>query len=1106
MMKRIVSRSLWGSALVAVLVAAGGVSSAAAATSYVFEPVRSVTGDCTTSEVDEVQDPSCPYPPPPAGPREPLENPTGLAIDSYGDEYVALWRPFDAETHIAVFNSEGRFLTDEINVPDLVDPEALAIDSEGHLYVSTDGSKIFRYDPDPEHYDPAAGEIAYEEPPTAIYSGESSYAIAVNPQNDHLFVNFGTPSTPNDEFARSAIVEFGSAEEGNPPLDKEVAEVCCYPLGAGIAVDATQGRLYATSQSDLAHVLDIEVFELNAPHTRIETIKGSSTPEGSFVTKRGLALAADEATGHLFAYDEERLNVIYEMTEDGQYLSSIKHDLSNTGIDRQIAVDNGEYSPNGALRPDGRYLWATADPGKVGHLFAFEPREQCKPVVESLSVAHIGESEALLQAEVEPCQLPTSYHFEVVSQQQFAESGFTDATVAGEGTIPAGGAPVKVSAGATGLTAGTRYHVRVRATNELGSGEAEDTFRTYPSPPLTASCPEAVRNGPSALLPDCRAYELVTPANTDGFAPTGGGSLGPLFLSPTVSSDGGRAFFGIEGGIIPGTEGTGSLAGDPYLASREEGDGWSTVGTGGKGSEFVAVARGGRSPDQQYSAWQGTADGTNSNYVRFPDGHSELVGQGTLGTDPAARPLLISDTGAMVFSSSALLEPKAFAGGAIYERTDGSTQVVSLLPHGITPSQPATYVGGSQDGRGIAFEIGSGATAKLYLRYNGEETYLIGEGVIFEGVAEGGKRIFYLEEGKLYAFDVGAGIITFAKEGAPTVVNVSRDGSVAYFVSRAKLTSVPNPMEKKAKVGEENLYLSREGAIKFVGIVTERDVVGEGFNVRRDGLGLWSGWVDTIGGLPEDPSRTSVEGSVLLFSSRADLTAFDTNGHPEIYRYDSTAGTLLCLSCNATERPALADAALQSVGEDAEVFPTWVSDRIENLTSDGSRAFFESTEPLVAADVDGLRDVYEWEAGGVGSCNRPEGCVFLISSGRSAQDNFLYGVGENGDDVFIETNDLLVPERDPDETRSIYDARVNGGFPVPSKAGECLGEACQPTAAPPERPAQALNGFGNAKRKHCPRGRRAVVRRHGRLRCARSHHHRRHHSRHTTVKGGRKHR
>ena len=40
------------------------------------------------------------------------------------------------------------------------------------------------------------------------------------------------------------------------------------------------------------------------------------------------------------------------------------------------------------------------------------------------------------------------------------------------------------------------------------------------------------------------------------------------------------------------------------------------------------------------------------------------------------------------------------------------------------------------------------------------------------------------------------------------------------------------------------------------------------------------------------------------------------------------------------------------------------------ISSDGSRVFFETQQPLVPEDENGLLDVYEWERAGAGFCHQ----------------------------------------------------------------------------------------------------------------------------------------
>src|SRR5262249_15623927 len=151
------------------------------------------------------------------------------------------------------------------------------------------------------------------------------------------------------------------------------------------------------------------------------------------------------------------------------------------------------------------------------------------------------------------------------------------------------------------------------------------------------------------------------------------------------------------------------------------------------------------------------------------------------------------------------------------------------------------------------------------------------------------------------------------------------------------------------------------------------------------------------GELSKDPSRLNPDGTVLLFQSGADLDGYDPEGAPEIYRYDSVGERLRCISCIPTKTPATGGANLEVISPQQGAPPPFTAvGFVPNLRADGKRAIFESTEALVSADNDGVQDVYEWEEQGQGSCTRSGGCVYLISSGRSASDNYLYAISASG--------------------------------------------------------------------------------------------------------------
>lgn len=1080
-----------------------------------FDAELSLTGACgKITTADPVEDPGCPE-----GTHPGLfVSPSAIVVDSWGNFYVSSYgkevEPGKTSGRIDVFSPEGIFLTE---IKDPQGPSSLALDSKGNLYVmeSTAGnSRVSRFHP--TLYNPAAHEIAYPETPVIVVEKEESkfgfffltngQGIAVDPSDDHLFVDF-----------EKHVSEYSSAEEGNKLLNES------NPIGQGalevsrkIAIDGARRRLYASDYSEALGRDFVKVFNLDAPYELLETVDGSGVPPAEeFLTKGGnQSIAVDEETGDFFVDDIPKADKVYEFNPAYEYVSTYIHSFEN-GLS-EIEVDNGASSPNRGA------LFVTSI--KEGpHAYLFKLKETGLPKVEAASVGEVTEDEAELHARIDPEGLETTYRLEYVTQQQFGESLWAEAMKAGEGTLPAGKEGVDVSAIATELEPGTAYRFRVIAENGEGSDEAEGTFTTFaPVEPFESCENEAMRTALSSLLPDCRAFELVTPSDTGGQPPVGVGFAGDLFSTREASPLGEKVSFILEGGSIPGSEGTGAFNGDPYLSSRGE-DGWITANAGPNGAESEAPKPGSTSADQGYSFWatgsgfdQGSRviGGGSTAYVRYPNGDSELIGRGSLGSDPYAEGKFISENGThIVFqtenrtsgSLAVQLEPDAPPDGtsAIYDRTaDEVTHVVSLLPGDVTPAakENATYLDASEDGEGIAFKVGGA----IYVRLHDTETLEVaGPGSTFAGISEGGKRVFYVEGGDLFAFDTQTkATIPFSESGDVTPVNVATGGTRAYFVSPSVLTGEEeNPNGEKAEKGEEgaqNLYLSEEGAIRFVGTVTERDIENSS---GVSGLGLWAVGVRS-GREAKDPSRTTPSGTTLLFESRADLTGYDPEGYAEIYRYDSVRDVLSCLSCSPAHLPAGSNASLQSIAlTQGSGEPLNSYGFVPNLRPDGRRAIFQSSEALVLGDTDGLQDVYEWEEKGVGSCKREGGCVYLLSSGHSTGEDYLYGVSESGNDVFFRTTDLLT-RSDTQATPSIYDARVGGGFPegeICESEGCCGGESCRPQPTPPPSlPAPESNAYGpggnvveHRPKKPCPKGKRRV-KRGGKVRCVKKHHRRSH--------------
>jgi hypothetical protein len=631
---------------------------------------------------------------------------------------------------------------------------------------------------------------------------------------------------------------------------------------------------------------------------------------------------------------------------------------------------------------------------------------------------------------------------------------------------------------------------------------------SWSSAASAATCPnEGLRTGPSAGLVDCRAYELVTPPDTNGrmleapsiFAIGRPFDLFPTELaSPSLDS---FAYMTYAGGLTDPSGAAGTF--DVYAADRTA-TGWVTD------HQFTPPTLGllwsdpgGISQDHSYAF--ATNERQASNFLISSSGERELTGVGSLGIEPAVQGRYISNHGSHVLFTSGKdvrqsvwcvrsptcatqkLEPDAppTGTGAIYDREAGGiTHVVSKLPgdEPLPEGTKAFYEGTSKDASSVVFRIGD----TLYVRINNgatlaEETLKVSEGTsVYGGLSDDGRYLFYVEGGEsgtIHRVDTETDDdIEVNPVGIGSIVNVSSDGSHVYFISAEQLDA------PKGTAGQPNLYLWTGGAPKFITTVAASDLVQtSGSLVGIPSLSNWtrlvvSPMVEADGyekGPGADSSRATPDGGTLVFESKAKLGGYENAGHTEIYRFDSVGDALQCLSCNPAAAQATADARLQDLNL---VHAPFV---IHNLSDDGQRVFFETTEALTKADTDGINDVYEWqESEGTSS-------IDLISSGKSPEypvpgtaspfapaENRLLGITPSGEDVFFTAKEPLVAGAGENGAQAIYDARVNGGFSVAVPSVPCSEEGCRPAPTPPRAGSSSLKseeiaGNGNVKpRKH----------------------------------------
>jgi hypothetical protein len=655
--------------------------SAEAVNSHVFDPTLSLRGDGLTDVTDSVPDPGASHPP------LKFDGPCGVTTDLAGSIYVAsgaAQAAKDVNGRIDVFNSKGEFLAEIVSE---FQPCGLAVDSAGTLYVHEyKGKRVASYSPDSF---PPTATVKYG-PRTVIYDPNehgnpgaelclNAQAVAVDPSNDHLYISF-----------LCHIFEYGpNPSLADLPIKDDIGEGLGFQF-QGVDVYGQNHDVYAsgikldTDKPALPEHARVYVFDGTTGQKKLE-LDGSNTPNGGFGFIFGQAgIAVDQSNGDVYVDDTSIHDAVVQFDAGGAFVGQLEHFLSTPQPFADIAVDDplvkGEV---GYSSPNEGYVYVTSGPniGK-GHLYAFEPKFVGPPLVKAQAATEITQTEAVLQAELNPNALPTTYHFELTTEADFLLNGYANAI---EVPVPdadagSGGSFIVVAEPVAGLEPGVTYRFRLVATNEecvsVGAGKpceegGDASFTTYP-----------VAIG----LPDGRAYELVTPPDTNGRIPTirelGLGLNG--FVTTMASPKGDSVIFGIEGGSLPGTEGGGYH--DIYQALRGS-NGWQTRFSGLSGAQAAEPYPGGFSADHSCSIWEvrgkngtlvvpGAAVGAN--YLRCSDGSIGLLGVGSEGTEPYAQGKWISPGSTHIIfrtennngAPATRLEPEAPPTGtnAIYDR------------------------------------------------------------------------------------------------------------------------------------------------------------------------------------------------------------------------------------------------------------------------------------------------------------------------------------------------------------------------------------------------------------------------------------------------------
>jgi hypothetical protein len=664
-----------------------------------------------------------------------------------------------------------------------------------------------------------------------------------------------------------------------------------------------------------------------------------------------------------------------------------------------------------------------------------------------------------------------------------------------------------------GLVAGESYRYRLVASSNAPGNPVVDGVERVLSVPAaggasSVSCPnEGSRSGASALLPDCRSYELLTPVAKEGArepfrygAATGAGVA--------VGEDGGGGGGGegervvLEDEAVNWGGGVGSGQ-SPYFFSRTDTGVWGMLGAArqpetGVDRPFPELF------SRDLSGFAFVTSYTTSTGTGSKDAEFKVGDVGGAYVTAAVVPIAQQGLGWVAASgdfSRLFLQSEDHTlagdpthttqGDDLYEYAEGSLRQVN-----VTGSSPGVTVGGcganivkgdeengtdssahavSVDGSRVFFEAvpsrNCGEAENLYMRVNGESTVDIGAYTFRGANAEGTDVLLEKQAGEvreLFLYETASATFTKLFSVAPgTIFHVSEDFSTIYFFAKESLTPEAPSGEDlyRYDIGSRTLSFIDEGLVKTGQAGTPPAIRG----VSADGQEMYF-TAEGVGGVPGDNNQQKS-----LFTN-----------YGQVYRFDAREMVVQCMSCASPFDPAPGLAAVfGEVGGSGGILESRTgSPRQRFASGDGDYVFFDTPSALLPGDVDGevepeethgdaemsspsfsaSSDVYEWRKLGLGGCTHPQGCLALITNGRGGYLNTFLGTDESGRDAFIYTDSRLLPE-DRDSAGDIYDARINGGEPAPpTRPVECEGDAC---STPPSAPADAtpasstFSGTGN---------------------------------------------
>jgi hypothetical protein len=618
------------------------------------------------------------------------------------------------------------------------------------------------------------------------------------------------------------------------------------------------------------------------------------------------------------------------------------------------------------------------------------------------------------------------------------------------------------------------------------------------------SCPNETLSGFQPSLPDCRAYEQVTP-------PAKGGQQ--LNEIRATASDGSAMLVDSLVGF-EGVEGDSHLPGTDYRLSRAA-DGWVAAPLNPPATTFPTEEIVGESTDLRSTLWKAreAAQSIYTEDLYLRDGENDPVKVGEMvppsaEAGPAAGGYIpfnewyeytgASNDATRVLVSASLAGADAGAlwpgdttqqGASLYEYegTENATpRLVGLNSEGHLISSCETRLGSGADlynaisagGRTVFFtavghnacpeSIPAPTVSELYARVDGLETVPISEPTPtqcaecqiesrapaqFGGASEDGTKVFFTTTQELLA-------------GARSTNLYQYDFAAAHGhkVSRVSSGTEEPEVLGVARVSQDgsHLYFVARGVLTPEPDLSlapghQNAVAGQpNLYVYEQDSTHPSGHIGFLATLSEEdsalwqegdfrPAQATPDGHFFLFRSASDLTPGDSSSLPQLFLYDAVNGGLVRVSVGQQGYPAgtvSADAHEARFPEQIYSIPRYYSTKGSRLAiaEDGDKVIFQSAAALTPEAAGSQEAGAESVYLYERTSPHVAGNVYLIAAGSSGASANAIGLDPSGADVFFETAAPLVPQ-DSDTQYDIYDARVDGGFALVTPS-VCEGEAC----------------------------------------------------------------